>query len=49
MLEIDKETNEVIIFGERYPPTRHNLNVWQEYLETENKEVLKRLSKVVLE
>lgn len=39
----------VEINGKEYPPTKHNLDVWNEYKKTENEKILKGLSTVMLD
>lgn len=48
---IDRKNNTFKIEGdnENYPPTIHNFNIWNEYKIIEDKEVLKKLSTVVLD
>ena len=46
-LEVKEET--VIIDGKEYPKTEHNLLVWNDYLITEDRKILKDLSTIVLD
>ena len=39
----------VVIDGQEYPPTHHNLKVWNEYKATKDEKVLQGLSKVSLD
>ena len=48
-LVIDRENNQVIINGNPYPPTAHNLSVWRRYKATGNYAELKNLSTVILD
>lgn len=48
-LIIDRENNQVIINGQAYPPTVHNLQVWRRYKLTGRPEVLENLSTVILD
>ena len=48
-LVIDRENNQVIIDGNPYPPTVHNLSVWRQYKATGDYDVLKNLSNVILD
>ena len=48
-IKIETKKDTVIIDGVNYPPTKYNLNVWNEYLENRDRKTLDRLSKVVLD
>lgn len=48
-LVIDRENDQVIIDGQAYPPTVHNLRVWRRYKATGNYDELKNLSTVILD
>lgn len=48
-LVVDRENNQVIINGQAYPPTAHNLRVWRRYKATGNYDVLRYLSTVILD
>lgn len=49
MIKLEIKDGLVYIDSKPYPPTQHNLNIWNEYKRTLNEEVLKALSEVSLD